>query len=194
MKPPGCLLVAVLGILVVALVATGVVGEEEPAAPEYRKVPLSDLVDAAGRARADLQVKVTWCGPQTKPISTIVLGTLGRRLNAEKYVPLRRERWHYGNDDPYSILYYQLAAEEWAGFLRSMKDAGWGKRMNPEKPDFEERFHVIFCRTGWLEREYEWAELYLDSDCPELRELLVGALSKQHPARSHLAERLFRGY
>ena len=75
-----------------------------------------------------------------------------------------------------------------------MKDAGWGERMNPAEPDVEERFHVIFCRTGWLEREYGWAELYLDSDSAELRELLLGALSEHHPARSHLAVRAFRGH
>ena len=179
--------------LVLALAGPGVTAEPGGQGPDLRRVTLDDLIDAAKRVRPDIQMKVTWCGPQTKSVPTIVLGTLGHRLNADKYVPLRREGWSYANDDPPSIRYYQLTPDEWTRALTAMKAAGWAGKVNPSEPEFERRIHVVLVSTGWQDRSYDWAELFLDADTPSLRALFLGALAEHDPAGLLVENRLFRG-
>lgn len=187
MKHPLVLCAALLLPLAAAL-------QDPDEGPELRRVSLDHLATLAGtRGTCDLQLKATWCGAQTKSIPTVVIGTAGRRLHAEVYEGIRQPGWHYGNDDPSTILYYQLGKDAWRGLLDDLIEAGWDERVNPEVAEPEEAYHVIFSWTGFLEGEVRYAELFLDHDTPELRKLVLRSVPEAHPGREVLAHRLFFG-
>jgi hypothetical protein len=46
-----------------------------------------------------LQFKITYVGPQSKPVPTIVFTSFYHLIQMDKFLPLRRPGLHYGNDD-----------------------------------------------------------------------------------------------
>jgi len=182
-------------VLVAALAFIPPVGESaEAGKPEIVRVGLAHLAELAGRSRANMQMKITWCGEQTKPIRTIVLGSFGNRLFVEKYASLRRPGWHYGNDYPGSVSYHQIDADAWTRVLAGLREQVEPERVNAEEPEPSERFHVIVAWTGYLENEVRCADFYTDADAPELRRAVAEAIGAEHPSAELFEARLFRGF
>jgi hypothetical protein len=183
-----------LALLVLPGAPTGSLGPQESREPRYEKVPLSELIGQAGRtSRANLQLKLTWCGEQTKPIPTVAIGTFGRRLHVKKYEKLRRPRWHYGNDSPECVRFYQISQKQWHSLLRDLGRSGLGDRLNPVSvpPAAKQRWHLVICWTGFFEREVRYAEMFLREDSIGLETAILRAVGGNYPVREELARLLF---
>ena len=183
--------------LLACLLAVGASGSERstPTDVKYEKVGLSELRELAkGRPRTNIQMKITWCGEQTKPILTRILGTVGFRLGMEKYEPLRRPRWHYGNDDRHGGRFFQITAGEWRTLIDALRGSPHAASINPEKPPAKQRFHVILCWTSWNERDVRWCELFTGPDDPQLRKLVASSIATTHPAHEEFRKSILRGF
>ncbi len=166
-----------------------------PADLKYRKVGLLELRDLAkGRPRTNIQMKITWCAEQTKPILTRTLGTLGFRLGMKKFTPLRRPGWHYGNDGLHGGRFFQITAGEWRNLIDALRGSPHARRINPKKPPAKQGFHVILCWTSWNERDVRWCELFTGPDDPELRKLIASSIASTHPAHEEFRKSILRGY
>ena len=60
---------------------------------------LDTLTQGTAKDLRTLQVKLTYVGPQTKPVPTVVFTTFHHIIRMDWFLPLRRTDLHYDNDD-----------------------------------------------------------------------------------------------
>ena len=185
----------VSALVLAAVLASIQEGDPATARPEYRHVGLDWLLERARRHPGeDFQLKLTWCGEQTEPIPTVVLGGYGHRLGMGKYTGLRRPRWHYGNDAPPFARYYQMSGGSWVSLLESLVGSDWATQVNPTEipASARERWHVVFSWTDALERQVACAQVFIAEDQDGfLEHSILAALDPAHPARDAIARLLF---
>lgn len=60
---------------------------------------LKTLAQGTARDLRSLQIKLTYVGPQGKPLPTVVFTTFYHLIQLHWFLPLRRANLHYNNDD-----------------------------------------------------------------------------------------------
>jgi len=71
-----------------------------------------------------LQVKLTYVGPQRRPIHTVAFTSDLNVLDMERFRPFRRAGFHYGNDDLPSNWTFTCSPEELQGMIKSVGEIG----------------------------------------------------------------------
>jgi hypothetical protein len=76
------------------------------------------------------QAKLTWVGPQTKPIPTLVFSTFHRLPELAAFAPLRTPGLHYGNDE-HAVWHFAVEPAEAARVLERLRGAVEGAASEP---------------------------------------------------------------
>ena len=69
------------------------------------------LYQGTARDLRTMQVKLTYVGPQTKPVPTVVLNTFYHLIRMDWFSPLRKSNLHYDNDE-ISVCNFTVTPEE----------------------------------------------------------------------------------
>jgi hypothetical protein len=122
------------------------------------------------------QVKLTFLGPQSKPVSTVVFFIEGHPPSMEAFVPLHRSRRPYENDDlPYTVKFAVSRAE----FMRLLQtEKGLLTGSSSSGAEFISFTVVVETLSGRTGEEFIVREPSLD----EFYKTAIGAMNPDNSA------------
>ncbi|MEZ6197872.1 MAG: hypothetical protein R3F20_19450 [Planctomycetota bacterium] len=185
MKNLARLALVLLPLLVSGAVAPSTISppdRQEPVPHAPRMVKRAELAELAARTRADVQMKLTWCGEQTNSIPTLVLGSRGHGMGLAKYEGLRLARWHYGNDTPEVTVFLQLAPETWTRILAALRVDEIETAANPDPERARERpeaHDLVFSWFSPIARDLRCLRFVGRKDAVRVLDVVRGALDEK---------------
>jgi hypothetical protein len=94
----------------------------DPAARE-RQVPLmaNSIFEATEQQLKSAEGKISYLGPQEKPIPTVAFSSKGAELHLKRFEEFQYKQKHYGNDDSSTLIRFGITAAEFRRMLLAVK-------------------------------------------------------------------------
>jgi len=101
------------------LIIAATLGVCVPIARSQSFSPFSDFQSLTTTQLTTLQVKLTFAGPQEKPIQTVAFTATGNTLDLSKFVPFQRPGIPYGNDEG-NVRSFEVSVQELQSMLQKV--------------------------------------------------------------------------
>ncbi len=108
-------------------IITATLGVCVPMARSQSFSPFSDFQGLSPTQLTTLQVKLTFTGPQEKPIQTVAFTSTGNTLDLSKFVPFQRPGIPYGNDEG-NVRSFKVSVAELQSMIQGVAQTKDSKR------------------------------------------------------------------
>lgn len=136
-------LIAVSVLLIVASIVVGSVFAARGGRVET--VSFERVVPAAAAGAGDCLIKLTWLGPQSKPLRSLIFGTYETK-SAAMFAPYRRADVSYENDEMVSPADFSVTRDEMLAIFRALRrERGLVRGEDPPDPMIS---MMILCGAG----------------------------------------------
>lgn len=92
-----------------------------PFAADRGKEMEGSIWDMSDQQLAEAQAKITYLGPQTKPVYTVVFSVEGHKPAMVRFLDVQRPSKPYGNDELPGTKIFSISAEEFRRLLSAVK-------------------------------------------------------------------------
>ncbi len=120
------------------------------------KYEISDqILDPAEKGFDQIRMKLTYIGPQTKPIPTVILRIQDLNVGKESFYPVQRDYKIYGNDTGPYVNVFNLSPTEFKKILTAVKPLL--KNSNRENTDSDRVSFSVVSQTApgnFMGKEY----------------------------------------
>ena len=89
--------------------------------PEGHNVVHDSILDATEEQLRSAQAKITYLGPQLKPIATVVFAPPGREVVLARFLQVQQSQQPYDNDDARYIKRFNVSPAEFQRIMATLK-------------------------------------------------------------------------
>ncbi len=93
-----------------------------PATSERQATQMVDSILGATETQLEsAEAKITYVGPQEKPIPTVVFSSKGYELSLDRFTEIQYKHKHYANDDNSNVIRFSVTPAEFRRMLLAVK-------------------------------------------------------------------------